>query len=669
MTAIASLGCATSIKTSTVEVLADAILAPGGSSLISFTSPPDVAYFDVNVTNPLGALVTEVLHRSPATSQSTGIEVYIQSAAGASVVGNEAASNFTLVASGSATSPGLSDRLFAIDVNDFVLPPGVTGVAVVSTSGGQTFWDNARGFMNSNADMTITAHSADSDFSTAANGLIEVASWAGGFITTPVDNLYADFSANVFSGNSPLTVQFSDLSVTNAPAGISTWAWDFQDDGIVDSTQQNPTFVYGTCGEFDVRLTVQDALNGSRTVTKANFIATDLIDASFTQSQNFASIGDTVSFTWTGTAGATVAWDLDGDSLVDAVGTTATFTYNASGSFVITANATLNCRTASAQSSLTVLDQILQAPSGSGSFTSFFTPPDCSYFDLQVNAASGITVTAIGFRSANTNVSHDIEVWAKSGTTLNLFGNGNYTQIASGTATSPATANELFFVDVNDFALTNGLHGLVVVSRNSGTAHTWYQSNAGLTSSDANLDMTPTGSDTNFDTQTADTSGMSSLVNSFSGAVVYTTGVMSGPPGTVSKFGNGCPGSLGVPTLLPGTTPPAIGNTFAVRVENVAGAASMHGGISNTFNATFGIPLPADLGPLLGTQSSCRLLVSSEAILPAVAADPFAQSDILFQIPNNPLFSGLTVFFQAVVFDPAMPGGIVMSDAWFGVVM
>lgn len=62
----------------------------------------------------------------------------------------------------------------------------------------------------------------------------------------------ADFSAIPISGKVPLTVQFTDFSTGT----ITGWAWDFQNDGIVDSTDQNPAFTYTNAGTYSVRLTV-----------------------------------------------------------------------------------------------------------------------------------------------------------------------------------------------------------------------------------------------------------------------------------------------------------------------------------------------------------------------------------------------------------------------------
>ena len=121
----------------------------------------------------------------------------------------------------------------------------------------------------------------------------------------------AAFSATPTSGSAPLEVAFADLS-TNLPTG---WAWDFDGDSVIDSTAQNPTFTYTSCGDFNVSLTVTDASHPPSTLTKPAFVRTDAIAANFTM----ALIGPLlVQFTDASNMAATAwAWDLDGDSIVD----------------------------------------------------------------------------------------------------------------------------------------------------------------------------------------------------------------------------------------------------------------------------------------------------------------------------------------------------------------
>lgn len=63
----------------------------------------------------------------------------------------------------------------------------------------------------------------------------------------------ADFSTNVTGGQVPLSVKFTDLS-KNATAVI----WDFNSDGIPDSTERTPVYVYTYPGNYTINLTVNN---------------------------------------------------------------------------------------------------------------------------------------------------------------------------------------------------------------------------------------------------------------------------------------------------------------------------------------------------------------------------------------------------------------------------
>jgi len=62
-------------------------------------------------------------------------------------------------------------------------------------------------------------------------------------------------------------VQFTDLSTGDPTA----WSWDFDNDGVVDSTAQNPTHAYTAEGIYTVSLIVTNSA-GSDTETKENYI-------------------------------------------------------------------------------------------------------------------------------------------------------------------------------------------------------------------------------------------------------------------------------------------------------------------------------------------------------------------------------------------------------------
>ncbi|MBX3459936.1 MAG: PKD domain-containing protein [Planctomycetes bacterium] len=85
----------------------------------------------------------------------------------------------------------------------------------------------------------------------------------GGGAIAPV----ADFSASPASVNLGTGISFSDLS-TNFP---TSWSWDFNNDGTVDSTVQFPFYVYPSAGTYTVTLTVSNSA-GSDSESKTAYI-------------------------------------------------------------------------------------------------------------------------------------------------------------------------------------------------------------------------------------------------------------------------------------------------------------------------------------------------------------------------------------------------------------
>jgi len=76
----------------------------------------------------------------------------------------------------------------------------------------------------------------------------------------------SSFTANVQSGNAPLTVQFTDTS-GNSPSG---WQWAFGDGS--QSTDQNPSHTYTMSGVYSVSLTAVNS-GGHNTTTMPGFIS------------------------------------------------------------------------------------------------------------------------------------------------------------------------------------------------------------------------------------------------------------------------------------------------------------------------------------------------------------------------------------------------------------
>lgn len=89
--------------------------------------------------------------------------------------------------------------------------------------------------------------------------------------------LAANFNADITYGSAPQTVHFSDLS-TSLSTSITSWNWDFDNNGTFDSYEQNPIHVYQNPGVYSVTLIVSDGVhsaietkNGYITVTQEEF--------------------------------------------------------------------------------------------------------------------------------------------------------------------------------------------------------------------------------------------------------------------------------------------------------------------------------------------------------------------------------------------------------------
>ena len=154
-------------------------------------------------------------------------------------------------------------------------------------------------------------------------------------IVNPATLPVADFSVDKTSGDAPLTVQFTDLSTGSIPM---TWAWDFNGDGVVDSTEQNPTYTYNTHGNYTVSLTVTNAAgNSTKTMTNITVIAPDPPVADFSADKTSGDAALTVNFTdQSNGAIASWAWDFNGDGIIDSTEQNPTYTYNTHGNYTVT---------------------------------------------------------------------------------------------------------------------------------------------------------------------------------------------------------------------------------------------------------------------------------------------------------------------------------------------
>lgn len=124
----------------------------------------------------------------------------------------------------------------------------------------------------------------------------------------------ADFDATPNPTTAGTPVAFSDTSL-GAPTG---WAWDFQDDGTVDDTTQNPSFAFMSAGTYTVRLTASNA-GGNGSITKTVTVAAAPsgpvadIDADSNRDGSITAADDANEQTWNATQGAVFYFNQDDD--------------------------------------------------------------------------------------------------------------------------------------------------------------------------------------------------------------------------------------------------------------------------------------------------------------------------------------------------------------------
>ena len=472
--------------------------------------------------------------------------------------------------------------------------------------------------------------------------------------------LFASFNANVTSGASPLAVSFTSTSITTAPGGITSYAWDFDGDSVVDSTVANPTWNYATCGDYTVSLTVTDGVNAPNTQTRANYIRTDDVTPSFTVSQPAPTV---VQFTDTSTPTPTSwAWDFDGDNIVDSTAQNPIWVApSACAASQVTLTVNRLCKGPFATSQGLVL-----SPS---TLTTTFTGGNGlsgvgsgNTFDIQVTNPQGITICALSLAPLMTTPSVGTPlactVWvtdAPGGYASNHTNAAVWRQVATGTGTfaggvstapvpTPMTLSNPIYLPAGTFGMA------VHMTAGSGVAYTTLTAPATYAGPDFVI-TAGNGKSAPFNATVNVNRGINCRIH-------YSTATNVGLAG-YGFFGAGCAGTLGIPRVQ-NTSLPTIGGTLNTTLTNLqAGVAVMVVGVSNTVTGGV-LPLPLDLAAF--GAPGCRLRVSLDVTDTVIGASNTANWS--FGVPNNPAFIGFQLFNQAASLDTTNAFGFVMSDAY-----
>lgn len=95
-------------------------------------------------------------------------------------------------------------------------------------------------------------------------------------------NINSAFTANETLGASPMQVNFTSYSTGSGTNPITSWQWDFDNDGTIDSQEPNPAWTFTNPQSYNVSLTVSDGTQQHKRtlnnfVTVANALSNILV--------------------------------------------------------------------------------------------------------------------------------------------------------------------------------------------------------------------------------------------------------------------------------------------------------------------------------------------------------------------------------------------------------
>ena len=635
-----------------------------GGLVVTNTNPPPVTQlFDLQVVDPNGLTITQIdcnANTSAGTNGTLGVWI---TAAGNTHVGNQLnAAAWTQVATATRTHTG--GRVAYVLPTPFYLAPGTYGMALHYVGCNPVYTNPVTPVPNlptsySNAEATLNMVSArvrSSDLvnpfgGTAGGNSPRHANIALSYISGAVA---VDFAGTPLRGASPLPVQFTNFAVSGNAGGILAYAWDFDGDNVIDSSLPNPLHTYTQCGTYTVSLTIVDAV-GPTTVTKVNYVQTDIVVPSFTSTLIGANL---VQFTDTSSpTPATWDWDLDGDGLTDSTQQNPVWVYtNGCDEVNVRLITTLACQPAVTLQKRIAVASALETTFQSGLIINGTVTGGTNFVDTTVTNPQGVTICGMHVNSSvAANGAVTVNVHQKSGTYVGSVENAAvWRLVGTANGVSRSTGQRTFVQFVPPLYLAAGTHGLAIEQVGASPVYT----NLGAAQTYTNADLSITAGLV----QSPPIFGPAATSTQFSprvwnGSFYYSTSSSVGAAG-YGYIGEGCAGSLGVPGNV-ATSQPLVGTSATVEVDNLpANVAFFLVGFSRT-SSLFG-PLPVDL-TVYGAPG-CFGRVAPDATTLLLGANNRATWSL--SVPAGPGLIGLQFFTQALALDPTANAlGAVTSDA------
>src|SRR5664280_963943 len=147
-----------------------------------------------------------------------------------------------------------------------LLEPGKTWVYKGNYIVTQADIDNVLGIIENTATVSCDQLSdKSSSIELPISRILSVTSGSENSTVLPV----ANFSTNATSGYTPLSVQFTDLS-----QNTTSRSWNFNNDGIADSSDMSPVYTYTAPGTYITNLTVSNANGTDSKIATINVLQT-----------------------------------------------------------------------------------------------------------------------------------------------------------------------------------------------------------------------------------------------------------------------------------------------------------------------------------------------------------------------------------------------------------
>ncbi|MHC4854044.1 MAG: PKD domain-containing protein, partial [Planctomycetota bacterium] len=556
------------------------------------------------------------------------------------------------VTAGAGTGTGVPSNYY-VDVTlttPFLYDPTAGNDLLVDIASDGTKWTPATGTTYSLAVASgstyktarmynLTSHTATTGSLQANVGAVMEVNY------TPAKGLYAGFTASPTTGGQNLQVTFKDTSFSSDPAGIQSWAWDFDGDTKVDSTVQNPPAFTFKCGKYSPSLTVTDKVHKPSTHSKKDLIKAGLVAAAFSVTGAARGMAPfKVAFTDQSTGPVVVyQWDFDGDGKVDSTQKSPTFTYTKDGTYDVKLTVIGPC----SQDSVTKKGLIIV---GETCLSTLFADNNGgsvnwgNFFDVNVKNANGIKVTSMEINSqAAANSPAAIDVYITPNTYVGNDGNAQvWTKVSSGSGTSQGRSKPTP-INVTDFLLPAGKWGMCVqytiggMAYTNGTATNNTYSNADLT---LNLGLSRAGL----------FSGTTNNPRIWNGTICY----VAKDKAASGAYGFACPGTTKTPRLSL-SADPVLGTNVKLNVTNMvstpAGKALMFIGVKRVQTDLAFIGMP-----------NCALF--NEALVTLGFVNINGTGSISGTIPSSSSFVGVQLFAQAANADKGANAlGVAASQA------